>query len=181
LLYDDLTLEQFLRLPEAKPALEFFDGNVTQKLAAKRSHSAIQTLLGAELHVFARAKGLGEVYVELRCNFGGSSIVPDLCFFDRSRVPREEDVSIPPDLVVEVISPGQTVKHLAARLEWCIDHGVRLGWLIHPRKQTVTVVREGAPNVTLVRVEGVLDGGDIIRGFEHPLSVLFDWLNPAKA
>ncbi len=46
-IFEDLTLERFLRLPEAKPALEFIDGKVVQKVSPKRTHSTIQLTLGS--------------------------------------------------------------------------------------------------------------------------------------
>ena len=38
-----LTLEQFLTLPEQQPALEYFQGRVTQKGAPLGEHSALQS------------------------------------------------------------------------------------------------------------------------------------------
>ena len=35
------TLEQFLRLPDYEPALEFLGGRIIQKMSPKHSHSAI--------------------------------------------------------------------------------------------------------------------------------------------
>ena len=40
-----ITLEDFLELPERKPALEFVDGKVTQKVPPKARHSALQGML----------------------------------------------------------------------------------------------------------------------------------------
>ena len=37
-----LTLEEFLALPEEKPALEYHDGTVTQKVTPKPEHSGLQ-------------------------------------------------------------------------------------------------------------------------------------------
>ena len=37
-----LTLDQFLALPEKKPALEYEDGVVTQKVSPKNRHSRLQ-------------------------------------------------------------------------------------------------------------------------------------------
>ena len=37
-----LTLEEFLRLPEREPALEFDDGVVTQKVSPKAKYSRLQ-------------------------------------------------------------------------------------------------------------------------------------------
>ncbi|MBX6315954.1 MAG: Uma2 family endonuclease, partial [Isosphaeraceae bacterium] len=44
-IFEGLTLEQFLKLPETKPALEYIDGKVVQRVAAKRTHSVIHALL----------------------------------------------------------------------------------------------------------------------------------------
>ena len=41
-----LTLEEFLRLPEEKPALELIDGAVTQKMAPAWDHSVTYTCSG---------------------------------------------------------------------------------------------------------------------------------------
>ena len=46
----DLSLDEFLLLPEEKPALEFINGVVTQKESPKLKHSALQGSLLRLLH-----------------------------------------------------------------------------------------------------------------------------------
>jgi Uma2 family endonuclease len=177
-IFDGLTLEQFLRLPEAKPALEYIDGKVVQKVAAKRAHSVLQTLLSARLLEHARPRRLGLPYIELRCTFGGRSLVPDLSFFVRGRIPKDakgklvDDVFLAPDWAIEIISPGQTVKNLSARLTWCVAHGVRLAWLIQPTRERALIFR---PVETLER-DAILSGEDVLPGFALTLAELFGWL-----
>jgi Uma2 family endonuclease len=65
-IFDTLTLEQFLKLPEAKPALEYIDGMVVQKASPKRTQSSLQVDLGSAIRAFARPRRLGRVYSELR-------------------------------------------------------------------------------------------------------------------
>jgi Uma2 family endonuclease len=180
-IYDCLTLAQFLRLPEAKPALEFIDGNVVQKVSPNRTHSVLQMMLGARLLDFARSRRLGLPYPELRCTFHKRSIVPDLALIARGRIPADDegrkadDVELAPDLVIEIISPGQTVTNLSARLAWCVEHGSRLGWLIQPTKKVVHVFRTGQPQ-ELLESDGVLSVEDVLPGFVLPLDELFGWL-----
>lgn len=181
-IFEDLTLERFLRLPEAKPALEFIDGKVVQKVSPKLSHGTIQLALGSLILEHARSHGLGRAYSELRCVFGGMALVPDLVFIRKGRIPRdargrkEEDVFLAPDLMIEVISPGQTVKSMLARLNRSVAAGVRLGWLIQPRRRRLFVVRPDQP--TLVLEPGaILDGGEILPEFSLPLDELFGWLD----
>ncbi len=180
-IYDLLTLKQFLRLPEAKPALEYFRGKVTQKMAAKRLHSTIQSDLGVEFALFLRGRGLGRMYDELRCTFDGASIVPDLCYIAPGRFPRGadgrlvDDFPLPPDFLIEVVSPGQTVKDLTSRLNWCVAHGVRLAWLIRPRAEQVVVLRPDVEPVTLGRGD-TIDAAPALDGFSLSLDTMFDWL-----
>ena len=176
-----LTLEQFLQLPEIKPPLEFLQGRVVQKVSPTLPHGAIAIDLGSAINQHARPRRLGRAFVEVRCSFGGESFVPDLCFFVRGRVPKDsggqlvEKVFQPPDLAVEIISPGQTVAQLSARLERCIRKGVRLAWLIQPRRRRVFVFHPGQTRQTL-ELGDVLPGEDVLPGFALPLDELFGWL-----
>jgi Uma2 family endonuclease len=180
-LFEGLTLERFLRLPEAKPALEYIDGEVVQKASPRRKHSALQIFLGFRIHEFAWPRRLGLVYTELRYTLGTRSLVPDLCFIASGRPPKDasgegvDDIDFAPDLIVEVISPGQTVKDLSARLHRCLADGVRLAWLIQRTKRRVYVFRTGEP-VAVLGPGDVLDGGDVLPGFELPIDELFGWL-----
>ena len=73
-IYDNLTLDQFLQLPEAKPALEFLDGKVVQKVAAKqlaRPASVFPRGRTVTARSFATARtGLYRAALHLRRAFG---------------------------------------------------------------------------------------------------------------
>ena len=84
-----LTLEEFLKLPEKKPALEFEDGVVTQKVAPKGRHSALQFDLAERFNHFARPLRLARAFPELRTTFGGVSRVPDVAVYRWERIPRD--------------------------------------------------------------------------------------------
>lgn len=178
-LFHSISLERFLRLPEAKPALEYIDGEVIQKVSPKRTHSVIQNELLFAITEYGRRNRSGRAYPELRCTFGGNSLVPDVSYIVAERIPRDEkgqfieDITIPPDLWVEVISPGQTVRAMSARLGWCLGQGVRLGWLVQPRKERVYVFEPGVATRTLERGDE-LEGGAVLPGFRLALDDLFD-------
>jgi Uma2 family endonuclease len=179
--YDTLSLKQFLRLPEAKPALEYIDGMVVQKVSPKRKHSVISSMLIVRLITDARTRKLGFAYDDMRCTFGGQSIVPDISFFASGRIPKDargdfvDDIFLAPDLVIEILSPGQTIKDLSSRLTWCVRHGVRLGWLIQPTKRRVYAFRPDRP-CSILEMGDTLDGDDVLPGFELPLAEMFGWL-----
>jgi len=180
-IFEGLSLEQFLALPEAKPALEYIDGKVVQKVSPKATHSVLQSNFPSCIDGHARPRGLGRAYPELRCTFGGRSIVPDVSFFARGRLPRDkrgrllDDVFQPPDLAIEILSRGETIRNLSAKLEFCIRNGVRLGWLVQPTRDRVFVFRPGHP-AEILEGAAVLTGDGVLPDFTLPLPELFGWL-----
>jgi Sulfatase-modifying factor enzyme 1/Putative restriction endonuclease len=77
-----MTLEEFLLLPETKPASEYIDGQVIQKPMPQGHHSIIQSRLGMELTLTLDRQGIAIIFPELRCVFGDRAVVPDLVVFE---------------------------------------------------------------------------------------------------
>jgi Uma2 family endonuclease len=176
-----VSVEQFLKLPEIKPPLEFVCGRVIQKCASGMSHSTIRSNLAGCILEYAKRRKLGHAFFSLRYTFGGESRVPDVSFIARDRFPRDkrgrlaEDVMVAPDLAVEILHPGQTTKELTSKLIRSINQGVRLGWLIQPRKEQVTIYKPGRP-VKVLRSGEILEGDDVLPGFGLPLDEMFGWV-----
>ena len=181
---DLTTLEQFLRLPEFKPALEFIGGRVIQKMSPMLPHSVIQGELLVSLNSFARPRKLGRAYPELRAVFGGEAQVPDISFYVTERLPKlvrgEEPsrISMPPDIAVEIASPGQTMAELRLKLRHSLIHGSKLGWLIRPIREEVWVLRPRR-KAECLKSGDVLSGEDVLPGFALPLDEIFGWLDQA--
>lgn len=76
-----LTLEEFLDLPETKPANEYIEGQILQKPMPQGEHSTIQTDLAAAINAVVKPQRIARAYTELRCTFGRRSIVPDISVF----------------------------------------------------------------------------------------------------
>ena len=51
-----LTLEQFLKLPEEEPALEYVDGAATPKMSPKGPHGALQFFVLGLAELFRRLR-----------------------------------------------------------------------------------------------------------------------------
>lgn len=83
-----LTLDEFLELPETKPASEFIEGQIIQKPMPQGKHSTIQLDLGADINRVLKPQHIARAYPELRCTFGGRSTVPDVTVFTWERIPR---------------------------------------------------------------------------------------------
>jgi len=102
------TVEQFLRFPECRPPLEFVGGRVIQKLSCGVVRSLLRIELATMLDGFARSRKVGRTFLGLRSTFGGGSLVPDVSYYSRGRLPKfkrgEEavDVLVPPDIAAEI-------------------------------------------------------------------------------
>jgi Uma2 family endonuclease len=180
-----MTLEQFLQLPEEEPALEFWDGEVTQKVSPKGPHSALQAGFVEQVSQLVGRRRPFRVFTEARVTFSGISTVPDLVIYRRDRIPRDlsgqvaEDFTTPPDHAVEIVSPGQSRTQLLARCRWYVTNGTRLALFADPRRGVVRLFRAGGESGD-VRGPSVLDLSDVLPGvvltvddFFAPLSA--DW------
>lgn len=176
-----ISLAEFLKLPETKPASEYINGRIIQKVSPKQQHSRLQPKLWEKINAHTEPRRLGMAFTELRCTFGGRSVVFDTCYFRWDRIaygPHGElldDVFLAPDLAVEILSPRQPSKRLVSILEFAVANGVRLGWLIDPGKHSVTVFAPGREPQELTG-DAWLDAGDVIPGFRCRLTEIFAWL-----
>ncbi|MCC7369707.1 MAG: Uma2 family endonuclease [Chloroflexi bacterium] len=179
-----MSLQEFLALPEEKPALEFQDGVVTQKMAAKPVHGSIQSFLLRTIDQFARPRRLGIVFAETRFAHDNWSPVPDVAFYRREsltvrRAPR--DFTAAPDLAIEILSPGQTVNDLLQKSLDYLARGTLVAVVVSPPDETVLVVRQGE-TLAVLRGDRRINLDDVLPGLQLTVEQLFqavnwDWLD----
>jgi Uma2 family endonuclease len=140
-----LTLEEFLKLPETKPASEYIDEQIIQKPMPQGKHSAIQGELGTFINSILKPRRIARAFVELRCTFSGHSIVPDISVFAWDRIPRDPNgeianvFPIAPDWIIEILSPDQSQTKVTKKILHCLKFETQIGWLIDPEEQTVFI------------------------------------------
>jgi Uma2 family endonuclease len=138
-----ITLEEFLRSPETKPASEYIGGEVIQKPMPTARHSRLQGKLTDAINGVAEAEHIAYAFPELRCTFGDRSIVPDIAIFRWENIMLDEqgepfdNVLAAPDWVIEILSPDQSPNRVTGHILHCLKHGCRLGWLIDPGDRSV--------------------------------------------
>ncbi|MCU0540618.1 MAG: Uma2 family endonuclease [Oscillatoriaceae cyanobacterium Prado104] len=174
-------LEEFLKLPETEPASEFVDGEIIQKPMPQGEHSIIQVELCKTIDRVAQTPKIAKAFSELRCTFGGESIVPDVAVFRWERIPflpsgRIANIfEINPDWSIEILSPNQNQTKVLRKLLHCSRHGTELGWLLDPEEESILAVFPGQ-KVELYRDADRLS---VINGIELELTVsnVFNWLS----
>ena len=65
------SLETFLELPETKPASEFINGQINQKVMPQGEHSRLQVKLCTSINQVVETPKIAYAFSELRCTFGG--------------------------------------------------------------------------------------------------------------
>ncbi len=99
---------------------------------------------------------------------------PDLAFIRRDRMPTPSPVGyaeFAPDLVVEVLSPGDRPGEVLAKVADWLSAGTRHVWVIDPERRQARVYRDDGSE-TLVTADEELDGEDVVPGFSCPLEAL---------
>jgi Uma2 family endonuclease len=175
-----LTLDEFLNLPETKPASEYIDGEIIQKPMPKTRHSRLQAKLITGVNEVAEASQIAYAFPELRCTFGGRSIVPDVAVlrwehinFDDNGEP-VDDVLVAPDWTIEILSPDQSSNRVTGNILHCLKYGCQLGWLIDPSDRSILVFQPQQQPELLRGTDDLL----VLPEIELKLTVaqVFGWL-----
>ena len=115
--------------------------------------------------------------------------MPDVGFIRWDSVEDTDDIEdpdgafleYPPDLAVEVLSPGNTAREMAIKLEEYAKAGVKLVWYVDPERQEVEVYPKGKTRgKKTLGINDTLDGGDVLPGFSVPVAKLFEKQAPPK-
>jgi Uma2 family endonuclease len=185
-----ISIEDFLKLPETKPASEFVNGQIIQKPMPQGKHSTIQGDLVPAINAALKPGKIARAYPELRCTFSGRSTVPDVAVFIWERIPRDDDgkvanvFALAPDWTVEILSPDQSQTKVVRNILRCLSHGTQMGWLIDPDEELVFVylAHDPADKLEQPRIsvfeakEDLLPVPEFAKSFQLTVGQLFDWL-----
>jgi Uma2 family endonuclease len=174
-----MTADELAQLPDDGTIKELVDGELVTMSPTGRAHGVITGRLFGALLAHIQAHQLGELYTEstgvllrrapdrLRC--------PDISFVRRDRLPTPdidfEYVAVPPDLVVETISPTDRVYDVEQKVQEYLTAGVCV-WVLSPIARTVTIRAPGRAERLLIEGD-TLEGGDVVPGFALPVAELF--------
>ena len=107
----------------------------------------------------------------------GIVYMPDVTFVRWSKLPRREIpddavLGLVPDLVIEVLSKGNTRKEMARKLGHYFQCGVERVWYVDPKRRTVEDFSSPTDRLLLTE-DDTLDGGAVLPGLRIPLKTLF--------
>lgn len=174
------TAEELLLMPKDGFRYELVKGELKKMSPAGFEHGAVAVNVAILLGQYVKANNLG-VVLAAETGFKLASdpdtvLAPDVSFVRRERIPQS---GLPkafypgaPDLAVEVVSPGDTRKEVAGKVEDWLAAGSRAVWVINPKRRTVVIHRPQTEAVTLGEMDE-LDGQDVVPGFRCSVSEIF--------
>ena len=176
-----LTADDLLRLDSEGVRGELIRGVLYETMPTGLEHGEVVMNLGAELRYFIKPRKLGRLT-------GSDSGVwlerdpdtvrePDIAYTSAARLPLGTRITgyaeVPPDLVVEIVSPSDTRREVRVKARMWLSYGVGLVWVVQPDTRTVDVYEPDQAVVTLTENDA-LDGSEVLPGFTCAISDIFD-------
>ncbi|MBD2439941.1 Uma2 family endonuclease [Nostoc sp. FACHB-110] len=176
---NQLTLQEFFNLTpgEGDITYELVDGQTIPKMSPQKFHSKLTRALLNLIEELCDSQG--EVCPELAVSLSRRGRdwvpVPDIVYISSDRLPsdwEEEGVcSVPPDLVIEIISPGQTFGAMAAKAKDYLDAKVLRVWVVDSKARSITVFFPDAAPQTYMGDELLQDS--LFPGLEFTVEQVF--------
>ena len=176
-----LTAEEFARLPNPADGSkeELVRGEVITMPPPGFLHGRVQANVAFAVTAFVKQHKVGRATVEsgVITERGPDTVRgPDVSYWSYERLPKGVVPVVyanePADLVVEVLSPGNTKQRMTAKVREYFDSGVHLVWAVHPEERTVTVYTKPGDG-TVLWEDATLTGGDVLPGFSCPVAEFF--------
>lgn len=173
-----LTLKEFLALPEGDVNYEFVDGYAVPKVSPKFFHSALQAALLFLIRAWCKGKGrtVAEWAILLKRQGKDWTPLPDVTYISYERLPkswkRNEACPVPPELVIEIISPDQTMKEFEDKAKDYFDAGVSRVWVVDPEAINIRVFLSPESSKVYADTTAIVD--TLLPGLELTVRQVFE-------
>jgi Uma2 family endonuclease len=170
-----MTAEELLHTSIPDKQVDLVRGVLVVREPPGLRHGRVAVALAVQLVGHVRAHDLGQVYVEAGFKLARDPDTvrgPDVAFISRARLPEPEPAGYPdlaPDLVVEIVSPGDRPGEVLATVADWLNACTRLVWVIDPERRLARIYRQDGTE-TSIGAEEQIDGEDLLPGFSCALA-----------
>jgi Uma2 family endonuclease len=176
-----LTAEEFMAADLGEGTFELVRGEVVVMAPPPMpEHGRVQLSAGFVLESFGRQSGFGYCLTEsaVLTERGPDTVRgPDVCFYSYARWPRAEVGNslppVPPDLAVEVVSPGNRPGAIFKKVAEYLEAGVALVWVVYPRRLQVVMYRASESETISLHENDVIENLPELPGFRCSVSDFF--------
>lgn len=145
-----LTLEEFLNLPDGDITYELKDGQAIAKMSPQYIHSYLQRTLLFMLSYWGNEEDCplaGDAYPEwairLKRNNKDWCPVPDVTYISDAKLDTIDfqggACPVLPELVIEILSPGQSFEEMTRKALDYLTAGVERVWIVSDRQRSLTI------------------------------------------
>jgi Uma2 family endonuclease len=138
-----MTVAEFSALPEPREGhYELHHGELVLMPPPKWGHTVIQMRLTQLIVGLTAGKGLAGSEIPFRPAPEHEVWVADVGYIAEpraSRANRDDYLEGAPDLVVEVLSPSNTVDEINDKIDTCSNAGCRSFWVVDPKRRQISV------------------------------------------
>ena len=166
-----MTSEELALNPIPNKRTELVRGRLVVREPARYRHGRVAARILIEIGIYLRHNPIGTVCAAetgFTLDRRPDTVrAPDVAYIRSDRTPRAEVVGfdeIAPDLVVEVLSPGDRRGMIRTKVGHWLRAGTQLVWLIDPRTRTAHVFRADGTEEPLAENDA-LDGETVLPGF----------------
>jgi Uma2 family endonuclease len=129
-----VTVEEYLKT-SYRPDCDYVDGRVEERNFGEHDHGYLQLLLGVLFTNHRDAWGVRAV-TDVRTQVSQSHFrVPDLSIL-RADSPREQIITHPQLIVIEILSPEDRLSRFQERIDDYLAFGVEHIWIIDPERRS---------------------------------------------
>jgi Uma2 family endonuclease len=168
--------------PEDGKRYEIIDGELIVTRAPSWSHQKLTGRIFSALDEWSQTSGLGEAAINPGVIFTEEdNVIPDVVWASTERLAllldEAEHLTGAPELVVEVLSPGEKNEQRDRQLKLKLysQQGVQEYWIVNPALGQVQIYRRDNALLALVVTLQVADAltSSLLPGFACPLSRIF--------
>jgi Uma2 family endonuclease len=167
-------------MPDDGFRYELVEGELIRMAPAGAEHGKVTVKITGPLFTHVAANDLGTVYAAetgFKLHSDPDTVrAPDVAFVSKARVElvgttRGYWVGAP-DLAIEVVSPGDTVREVEEKVREWLEAGARMVLVVSPRLRTITVYRS-LTDINVFTEKDTLDGDDVVPGFRLAVVEVF--------
>jgi len=161
------------------------DGELIILSPNKAEHGAHNAKVVNFLATFVVVRDLGRIFTEMTTfnlevdSEGGikDSVAPDIAFVSYERLPRDASLDliprVAPELVVENMSPSESLSDTLEKAQYYLEHGVLFVWLLNARRREVRAFSHSDRKGTVLSIKDEVKGEGILEGFAVPVRAIF--------
>ncbi|HJQ97598.1 MAG TPA: Uma2 family endonuclease [Candidatus Polarisedimenticolaceae bacterium] len=174
--------EEYATIPDVSCRHALVAGYVVAEPFPAPVHDLVRGRIERLLHAYVSDRGLGKVFCDvgyLLAEKPDTVRGPDVSFVAKARltgIDLRRWLRGAPDLAIEVLSPSNRRGEVHAKIADYLAGGARVCWVIDPARRRVAVYRR-LLFPTHLSADDVLDGGEVLPGFEVQVASLFDELS----